>query len=253
MKNPPHARGYPFEVGMMQLGGHAVHLTSNDSQLGRGETVADTARVLSRFVDLIMIRTYEHATLQEAGRIFLVPVINGLTNDSHPCQIMADLLTIDETLPGKLADKTICWVGDFNNMTQSWIEAANILGFTLNIACPQSLLPADFKESKQVRYFQSAQIAASQSHCVTTDTWISMGDADADEKRRLLQDYQVDSDLMNHATSEAIFLHCLPAHRGEEVTADVIDGPQSVIWDEAENRLHAQKAIMLWCLDMSCS
>jgi ornithine carbamoyltransferase len=235
-----------FEVGINQLGGQAVVLSAADSQLGRGETTADTARVLSRYVDLIMIRTFKHDTLAELAKHATVPVINGLTDFSHPCQIMTDILTVEETF-GSIVGKKIAWVGDFNNVAMSWAHAAEKLGFTLHIACPEELW-ATGSFSQHVTVSANAEEAVAGADVVTTDTWLSMGDVDGEYKLAMLKPYQVNEELMRRAKSEAIFLHCLPAHREEEVTAAVIDGPQSKVWDEAENRLHMQKAIMLWCL-----
>jgi len=230
-----------FEVGINQLGGGAIVLSSADTQLGHGETIADTAKVLSRFVDIIMIRTFEHEKLTELAENSSVPVINGLTDFSHPCQIMADLLTFSEH-KGEIKGKTIAWVGDYNNVARSWLRASDIFGFTLNIACPEALHP----EGDNV--FSDATEAVKNADLVITDTWASMGDEDGDYKKRLLKPFQVNDELMGLAKSDAIFMHCLPAHRGEEVTNSVIDGKQSVVFDEAENRLHVQKAIMLWCM-----
>lgn len=243
-----------FEVGISQLGGNAVVITADQSQIGRGETIADTARVLSRYVDIIMIRCFHHTTLTETAKYSDVPVINGLSNYSHPCQIMADIQTFEEHR-GNIEGKTIAWVGDSNNVTVSWIHAATKLGFTLNISSPAELLPSSEtlewakKNGGIVNIFKKPEEAVKGAHLVTTDTWISMGCKDPDNRRELLTSYQVTASLMAKAESNALFMHCLPAHRGEEVTDDVIDGPQSVVFDEAENRLHVQKAIMIWCLN----
>lgn len=241
-----------FEVGMQQLGGNVVILQSSELQWGRGETVADTARVLSRYVDGIMIRTFGHETLKELAAHASVPVINGLTDRTHPCQLMADVLTFEEHM-GPIAGKTIAWSGDGNNMASSWIHAAAKFDFTLNIACPEHLSPpAEILEwarqaGAKVNVSSDPRIAVRDADCVTTDTWISMGD-DEQDRHNLLAPFRVDVDLMSQAKPNACFMHCLPVHRGEEVTAEVIDGPQSVVWDEAENRLHAQKAVLKWCL-----
>lgn len=235
-----------FEVGINQLGGNAIFLNNNQSQIGRGEPITDTANVLSRYTDLIMIRTFEHDRLNELSNNASIPVINGLTDKSHPCQIMADILTIEEKL-GDIEGKVITWYGDYNNMTESWIEAANILKFHLRIAIPESLKNS-FEESDFVTYFNDAKLAAKDADVITTDTWVSMGDDESAEKIKELEPFQVNKSVMLEAKENAIFLHCLPAHREEEVTSEVIDGPQSVIYDEAENRLHVQKAIMLWCM-----
>lgn len=242
-----------FEVAAKQLGGDAVVLTSRDMQLGRGETIADTARVLSRYVDAIMIRTDAHEKLLELARHATVPVINGLTDASHPCQILADVQTIEEHR-GPIAGQTVAWVGDGNNVLASFVHAAVRLGFGLNIATPPELAPPPpllrWAEAHQgrVRLTADPVEAVRGAGAVVADTWLSMGQQDAEERRRLLEPYRVDRALMRHAAANALFLHCLPAHRGEEVTDEVIDGPASVVFDEAENRLHAQKAILEWCL-----
>ncbi len=236
-----------FEVGVNQLGGNTIILDTANSQLGRGELMSDTARVMTRYVDLIMIRTFKHETLREMAEHAGIPVINGLTDFSHPCQVMADILTIEEKL-GSIEGKTISWVGDFNNMTNSWIHAASALDFNLRISCPQVIAPKSI-EHENIKLIHDPYNAVLGSDVVMTDTWISMGDIDIDDKIELFKDYQVNSELMQHAKKEAIFMHCLPAHRGEEVTSDVIDGTQSVVFDQAENRLHVQKSIMLWCLN----
>lgn len=242
-----------FEVGMRQLGGDAVVLEPSGTQLGRGETVADTARVLSRYVDAIMIRTTKEEILLEMAEYATVPVINGLTDRTHPCQLMADVMTFEEHR-GSIKDKVITWSGDGNNMATSWIHAAARFGFELRLACPKELSPPQdvldwaAREGAKVVVSPDAEAAVSGADCVVTDTWVSMGDDDGTTRHNLLRSYQVDDRLMALAKDDAIFMHCLPAHRGDEVTASVIDGPQSVIWDEAENRLHAQKGILYWCL-----
>lgn len=243
-----------FEVAMMELGGHALSFNGSELQLGRGETVADTAQVLSRYVDAIMLRCHSHDKLKELAENAGIPVINGLTEYSHPCQIMADILTFEEHC-GPIAGKTIAWIGDGNNVAQSWIQASALFGFKLRLACPPQLnpLPEVVQWAKQrggdVEIMTSPQHAVKGVDCVTTDTWVSMGDPDPEAQIAILAPYQVNESLMRLASPEAIFLHCLPAHRGEEVTAGVIDGPQSKVFDEAENRLHVQKAIVLWCLN----
>lgn len=239
-----------FEVGATQLGGTAHFLSPRDVQIGRGEPIEDTARVLDRYVHGIMIRTFAHSdavTLAEYGG---VPVINGLTDLSHPCQILADVLTMRQHL-GEIRGRTVAWIGDGNNMANSWIEAAAHLGFTLRLACPEGYDPdARFlakaeAASADVQLVRDPMAAASGADVVTTDVWASMGqEAEQERRERAFEGYQVDDSMMDRAASHAIFLHCLPAHRGEEVSASVIDGPQSVVWDEAENRLHIQKAIM---------
>jgi ornithine carbamoyltransferase len=238
-----------FEVGTWQLGGHALFLSPRDVQLGRGEPVADTARVLSRYVDGIMIRTYAHDEVELLAKYADVPVINGLTDLLHPCQILADILTIRQHL-GTIEGKKVAWIGDGNNMANSWINAAYRLGFELVLACPEGYEPdkaiLDRAQSvANVRVVRDPSEAAQGADVVNTDVWASMGQEDEQAIReKAFKGYIVDDALMSRAKNSAIFLHCLPAHRGEEVSASVIDGPQSVVWDEAENRLHVQKAIM---------
>lgn len=242
-----------FEVAMMELGGHALSFNGSELQLGRGESVADTARVLSRYVDAIMLRCHSHAKLIELSENASVPVINGLTEFSHPCQILADILTFEENL-GNIKGKTIAWVGDGNNVAQSWIQAAALFGCNFNIACPETLspLPEVIEWARvndgNIKIAKSPEEAVSGAHAVITDTWVSMGDPDAQSQIKVLSPYQVNTGLMKKADKKAIFLHCLPAHREQEVTSEVIDGQQSRVFDEAENRLHVQKAILLWCL-----
>jgi len=241
-----------FEVGMKQLGGDVVVLNNSDLQTGRGESIADTARVLSRYVDCIMMRTFEREKIAEMAEFATVPVINGLTNSSHPCQLLADIMAFEEHL-GPIEGKTVAWSGDGNNMASSWIHAAVKFNFNLRIACPVEHSPdtALFdwakKNDSSVEMYEDPVEAVTGADCVVTDTWTSMGDGKENPHNRLAA-YQVDKKLMSQASPNAIFMHCLPAHRGEEVTGEVIDGPQSVVWDEAENRLHTQKAILLWCL-----
>jgi ornithine carbamoyltransferase len=238
-----------FEVGAWQLGGHALFLTPRDVQLGRGEPVADTARVLSRYVDGIMIRTFAHAEVEELARHATVPVINGLTDLLHPCQVLADLLTVIQRL-GTYEGKKVAWIGDGNNMANSWINAAYRLGFELALACPEGYDPdadvlARAQGAANVSLTRDPEEAADGAHVVNTDVWASMGQEEEQAQRaRAFARFQVDGALMRRAADDAVFLHCLPAHRGEEVTAEVIDGPQSAVWDEAENRLHVQKAVM---------
>ena len=238
-----------FEVGTYQLGGHALFLSPRDVQLGRGEPIADTARVLSRYVDGIMIRTFAHQDVEELARYANVPVINGLTDMLHPCQILADLLTVRQHLGG-IEGKTVAWIGDGNNMANSWINAAYRFGFHLRIACPEGYEPADHlleraRKEANIVLTRDPKEAIQGADVVNTDVWASMGQEGEQKKReRDFAGYTVDRGMMSRAASDAIFLHCLPAHRGEEVTTDVIDGPQSRVWDEAENRLHIQKAIM---------
>ena len=243
-----------FEVGAYQLGGHALFLSARDIQLGRGEPVADTARVLSRYLDAIMIRTFAHSEVEELAANATVPVINGLTDLLHPCQILADLLTIREHIGG-WEGKTVAWIGDGNNMANSWMNAAGTLGFELRLACPEGYEPdRDIFERNgaltSLTVTEDPEEAVAGAHVVTTDVWASMGQEDeAAVRRAAFSGYLVDEELMARADPEAIFLHCLPAHRGEEVTSGVIDGPQSRVWDEAENRLHAQKALMALLLE----
>ena len=242
-----------FQVGMQQLGGQVVVMSEAESHLGRGETVADTARVLSRYADAIMIRTDDPEKLVDLEAHATVPVINGLTDWSHPCQIMADVMTFEEHR-GAIAGKVVAWSGDGNNVANSWIHAAVRFGFTLRLACPDSLKPAPeilqwaVSEGGDITVTDDAAAAVDGADLVNADTWVSMGDADADARMKLLEPFRVDQALMAGAKADALFMHCLPAHRGEEVTDEVMDGPQSVIWDEAENRLHAQKGILAWCL-----
>ena len=242
-----------FEVAMRQLGGDTIMLGTADSQLGRGETVADTARVLSRYVDAIMIRTNHAQKLDELARHATVPVINGLTDSSHPCQIMADVMTLQEK-KGPVAGTVVAWSGDGNNVAVSWVHAAVRFGFELRLACPEELSPPPAvldwarHEGGRVTLTHEPGAAASGADCVVTDTWVSMGVEASVNRHNLLAPYRVDERLMAEAKPDAIFMHCLPAKRGEEVTAAVIDGPQSVVWDEAENRLHVQKGILAWCL-----
>ena len=244
-----------FEVGMRQLGGEPVVLEPSGTQLGRGETVADTARVLSRYVDAIMLRTTREEKLLEMADYAGVPVINGLTNRTHPCQLMADVLTFEERL-GPIEGRVIAWSGDGNNMATTWLHAAARFGFELRVASPKGAEPpADVvawarAEGARVTVTHDVTEAVTGADAVVTDTWISMGDDVGDSVRReaLLRPYQVDESVMSRAREHAIFMHCLPAHRGKEVTDAVIDGPRSAVWDEAENRLHAQKGILTWCL-----
>lgn len=242
-----------FEVGMRQLGGDTLVLTANDMQLGRGETIADTARVLSRYVDAVMIRAARHSNLTELAAAATVPVINGLTNLTHPCQVMADVMTLEEHL-APLKDLTVSWVGDGNNVAASWIHAIGRLGGKLRIGAPRDLAPAPEvlawarAQGADVSVMVSPQEAVAGAHCVITDAWVSMHDTDAASRHNLLKPYQVNGTLMKLARPDAKFMHCLPAHRGEEVTDEVMDGPHSLILDEAENRLHVQKSILLHCL-----
>ena len=238
-----------FEVGTYQLGGHALFLSSRDIQIGRGEPIPDTARVLSRYVDGIMIRTFDHGDVEALAKYATVPVINGLTDLHHPCQILADLLTVQQHL-GAYAGKKVAWIGDGNNMANSWLDAAGLLGFELRLACPEGYEPdhAVYERARKLTktlITEDTDEAVAGADVVTTDVWASMGQEGEVEKRKLaFKGYVVDQALMKLAGPNAIFLHCLPAHRGEEVTAEVMEGPQSKVFDEAENRLHVQKALL---------
>ncbi|MCG7507693.1 ornithine carbamoyltransferase [Mesorhizobium retamae] len=242
-----------FDVGMRQLGGETIMLTGTEMQLGRSESIADTAKVLSRYVDAIMIRTTAHNRLLELTENATVPVINGLTDDTHPCQLMADILTYEEHR-GPVAGKTFAWTGDGNNVLHSLIEASARFSFNLNVAVPEGSEPeqkfVDWAKSNggKLRFTRSAEDAVGQADCVVTDTWVSMGQEHRARGHNVFVPYQVNAALMAKAKPDALFMHCLPAHRGEEVTDEVIDGPHSVVFDEAENRLHAQKAVLAWCL-----
>ncbi len=243
-----------FDVGMRELGGETIMLTGTEMQLGRGETIADTARVLSRYVDAIMIRILDHDDLLELARYASVPVINGLTKRSHPCQVMADVMTFEEHR-GPIKGRIIAWTGDSNNVLASWIHAAQRFEFTMRVATPSELAPPQGlldwarKNGAKLELTSDPFAAVDGAHAVVSDCWVSMGDEDeARRRQKLLSPYQVNAKLMAAAAKDAVFMHCLPAHRGEEVTDEVMDGPQSVVFDEAENRLHAQKGIMAWCL-----
>jgi ornithine carbamoyltransferase len=243
-----------FDLAMRELGGETIVLTGGEMQLGRGETIADTARVLSRFVDAMMIRTLKHEDVVELARHATVPVINGLTKKSHPTQVMADVLTFEEHR-GEIQGRTISWCGDGNNVLASGVHAAARLDFALRIATPPELAPSrklmDWAKSNNARITVTSDPfeAVDKADAIVTDCWVSMGDRDERRRHNLLAPYQVNGKLMAAANSDAIFMHCLPAHRGEEVTDDVMDGPQSVVFDEAENRLHAQKGILSWCFE----
>ena len=241
-----------FEAGMYQLGGSVVHLTTEGSQLGRAEPIEDSAKVISRMVDLVMIRTYEQSKIENFAAHSRVPVINGLTNEFHPCQILADIFTFIEHR-GSIPGKVVAWVGDGNNMANTWLQAAEILGFTVHVSTPsgyeidQSV--AGLRSNDSYKVFKDPMEACKGAHLVTTDVWTSMGyEAENEARKKAFADWCVDTDMMRVAQPDALFMHCLPAHRGEEVEADVIDGPQSVVWDEAENRMHAQKALMEYLL-----
>jgi len=235
-----------FEAGMYQMGGSVIHITTTDSQLGRAEPIEDTARVISRMVDIVMIRTFEQAKLERFAAHSRVPVINGLTNEFHPCQILADIFTFSEHR-GPITGRTVAWIGDANNMAYTWLQAAQSLGFRLNVSTPPgyALDTSRTTVGEHLQVFADPMEAARDADLVTTDVWTSMGyEAENDVRTKAFADWQVDAAMMQAAKRDAIFMHCLPAHRGEEVSADVIDGRQSVVWDEAENRLHVQKALM---------
>lgn len=245
-----------FEAGMYQLGGSVVHLTSQGSQLGRSEPIEDTARVISRMTDIVMIRTFEQSRLERFAEYSRVPVINGLTNEYHPCQILTDIFTFIEHR-GDIRGRTVAWIGDGNNMANTWAQAAMLLGFTLRVCTPhgyevdQALasMPGDASNSGRWETFDDPMKACEKADLVTTDVWTSMGyEAEKKAREKAFANWRVDSDMMAVAQPDALFMHCLPAHRGEEVTAEVIDGPQSVVWDEAENRMHAQKALLEYLL-----
>lgn len=244
-----------FDVGMRELGGETIMLTGAEMQLGRGETIADTARVISRYVDAIMIRILSHDDLLELARHATVPVINGLTKRSHPCQIMADIMTFEEH-NGPIKGKTIAWTGDFNNVLTSWIHAAHSFDFSIRVATPEEFAPPrtmiEWAQKNGTRFMHTLDPfeAVDGADAVITDCWVSMGDEEQTRRRQqLLAPYQVNNKLMAAAGKSAVFMHCLPAHRGEEVTDEVMDGPQSVVFDEAENRLHAQKGVLAWSLE----
>ena len=241
-----------FEAGMYQMGGSVVHITTGDSHMGRAEPIEDTARVISRMVDLVMIRTYEQTKLEAFAASSRVPVINGLTNEYHPCQILADIFTYIEHR-GDIKGKVVAWVGDGNNMANTWLQAAEVMGFKVHVSTPSGYeidpVAAGIKDTGCFRVFNHPLEACEGAHLVTTDVWTSMGfEAQNEERLKAFVDWCVDDEMMAVAQADALFMHCLPAHRGEEVTAEVIDGPQSVVWDEAENRLHVQKALMEYLL-----
>jgi len=243
---------FSFDAAIRQLGGHSIISTDADMQLGRGETIADTAKVLSRMVDAIMIRANRHEDVQALADNASVPVINGLSDAGHPCQILTDLMTFEEHR-GSLEGKTLAWVGDGNNVCASFIQAAPKFGYKLMIGCPDAYAPDRLDLSRaadqqgRIEVTDDPRKAVAGADLVIADTWVSMGDKDAEARLATLEPYRVDAPLMTLAASNALFMHCLPAHRGEEVSADVIDGPSSVVWDEAENRIHAQKSILAWC------
>jgi ornithine carbamoyltransferase len=251
-ERPSTRTRFSFEMAIRQLGGEVFTVSGAEMQLGRGETVADTARVVSRYVDCVMLRAKAHETLLEFASAATIPVINGLTNRTHPTQVMADVLTLEER-KGDVASKRVAWVGDGNNVCASWIEAVGILGGSLRIASPESLRPQisfmnwAVQNKADVEVMTSPENAVAHADCVVTDAWVSMHDEDVENRHNLLRPYQVNNALMKHAAKDALFMHCLPAHRNEEVTDEIMDGSHSVVFDEAENRLHAQKAILLNC------
>ncbi len=253
-EKPSTRTRFSFDVGMRQLGGTTIVAGAGDMQLGRGETIGDTARVLSRMVDVLMLRCATHATMEELGEVAAVPVINGLTDLTHPCQAMADMMTVEERLGRPVDDTCWAWCGDGNNMAHSLIEAASVMGFELRLGVPhgydpdQAIVAMAEARGGHIDVIRSAARAVEGADVVVTDTWLSMGQATDRDKMAAMLPFQVTTRLMTAAAPAAVFLHCLPAHRGEEVTGEVFDGPQSAVWDEAENRLHVQKAILLWCL-----
>ncbi len=242
-----------FDVAMRQMGGEAILLTAEEMQLGRGETLADTARVLSRYVDVIMIRILDHNAVTELAKYATVPVINALTKRSHPCQVLADVMTFEEKR-GPIRGRTVAWTGDANNVLTSWMHAAERFDFRLRVATPSELKPKKWLmdwvkgSGAAIEVGEDPEKAVKEADCVVTDTWVSMGDKDGTRRHNMLKRYQVNARLMAKAKPDALFMHCLPAHRGQEVTDEVIDGPHSVVFDEAENRLHAQKGLLAWCL-----
>lgn len=242
-----------FESGMHQLGGAAIYLNTKDSQLGRGEPVEDAAQVISRMSDVVMIRTFEQEIIERFAQNSRVPVINGLTNEYHPCQILADIFTFIEHR-GSIEGKTVAWIGDSNNVCNTWLQAAELLDFNMHVSTPKGyeveVERAGLYDDSHFEQFENPMDAAKDAHIVTTDVWTSMGyEAEQSERKSVFADWQVDQEMMDVSAKDSLFMHCLPAHRGEEVTSDVIDGPKSVVWDEAENRLHAQKALMLFLLN----
>ena len=246
-----------FEAGMYQLGGSVVHLTTGDSQLGRSEPIEDSAKVISRMVDIVMIRTYEQTKIERFAAHSRVPVINGLTNEFHPCQILADIFTYIEQR-GSIQGKTVAWVGDGNNMANTWLQASELLGFNVHLSTPSGYevdpAVAGNRSAASCKVFKDPMAACASADLVTTDVWTSMGfEAENEARKKAFADWCVDADMMSAAKPDALFMHCLPAHRGEEVSAEVIDGPQSVVWDEAENRLHVQKALMEYLLLGRCA
>ncbi len=254
-ERPSTRTRFSFEMAVRQLGGEVFTVSGGEMQLGRGETIADTARVISRYVDGVMVRAKAHETLLELAGAATVPVINGLTNLTHPTQVLADVLTLEEHR-GPLPKQRVAWVGDGNNVCASWIEAIGVLGGSLKIGCPRELRPRTevlnwaTQHKADVDVVVSPEEAVAQANCVVTDAWVSMHDTDTENRHNLLRPYQVNAALMQRAAKDAVFMHCLPAHRNEEVTDEVMDGPHSVVFDEAENRVHAQKAVLLHCFGL---
>ena len=240
-----------FEIAMYQLGGNVTILEHEKTHLGRGEAISDTAKVLSRYIDIIVYRTSSTEKLYELAKHSSIPVINGLNNETHPCQLIADIMTFEENID-IISNKIVTWCGDFNNVCRSWVQASSIFNFELNLACPRQLIGKNemykISKIKNIKIFNSAEKACKNSDCVMTDTWFSMGQKVSEKKRRLLKPFQVNNKLLTVAKKKSIFMHCLPAHRGEEIDKNILEHPKSVIWDEAENRLHTQKAILNWCL-----
>ena len=240
-----------FEIAMNQLGGNVTILEHEKTHLGRGEKISDTAKVLSRYIDIIVYRTSSAKKLYELAKHSSVPVINGLNDETHPCQLIADIMTFEENI-GIINNKIITWCGDFNNVCRSWVQASNIFNFKLHLACPKQLINKyemnEIGKIENVKIFNIAKDACKNADCVSTDTWFSMGQKTSEKKRRLLKPFQVNNKLLSVAKKKSIFMHCLPAHRGEEIDKNILEHPNSVVWDEAENRLHTQKAILNWCL-----
>ena len=240
-----------FEIAMYQLGGNVTILEHEKTHLGRGETISDTAKVLSRYIDIIVYRTSSAEKLYELAKYSSVPVINGLNDETHPCQLVADVMTFEENI-GIINNKIVTWCGDFNNVCKSWAQASSILNFEFHLACPKELLNKKemniIDKNKNIKLFDNAKKACRNTDCVMTDTWFSMGQKISEKKRKLLKPFQINNKLLSIAKKKSIFMHCLPAHRGEEIEKNILEHPKSVIWDEAENRLHTQKAILNWCL-----
>ena len=240
-----------FEIAMYQLGGNVTILEHDKTHLGRGETISDTAKVLSRYIDVIVYRTSSAEKLYELAKHSSVPVINGLNDETHPCQLIADIMTFEEKI-SIITNKVVTWCGDFNNVCRTWVQASSIFNFELHLACPKQLISKNDMDKiakvKNVKIFDSALDGCKNTDCIMTDTWFSMGQKVSEKKRRLLKPFQVNKKLMSVSNKNSIFMHCLPAHRGEEIDKNILEHPNSVIWDEAENRLHTQKAILNWCL-----